>query len=63
MIDKILLASLPSYDLSIGADLIFNSTSDVGEDDSIFLVSRLKAADASRDRIKIDTVWRYARLV
>ena len=56
MIDKILLASLPSYDLSIGANLIFNSTSDVGEDDSIFLVSRLKAVDASWDRIKIDTV-------
>ena len=56
MIDKVLLASLPSYDLSIGDGLIFNSTTDVGEDESVFLVSRLKMADAVRERSKIDTV-------
>ena len=54
-IDKILLSSLPSYDLSLGAGLSFNST-DVGEDDSRFMVSRLKQAQHVEDLKKINTV-------
>ena len=56
-IDKVISASIPSYDLSIGANLLFNS-SDIGEDDSNFMVSRLKLASAIRDRRKMDTVGR-----
>ena len=56
LIDKILASSLPSYDLSIGVGLVFNS-SDVGEDESIFMTSRLKTAQYARDQKKIDTVW------
>ncbi|XP_070188678.1 polycystin-1-like protein 2 [Littorina saxatilis] len=54
MIDKVVAATVPSYDLSIGANLLFNS-SDVGEDDSIFMVSRLKLQDAVKDRRKMNT--------
>ena len=55
LVDKIITSSIPSYDLSIGAHVLFNST-DVGVDDSSFMVSRIKLADAVRDRRKMATV-------
>ena len=54
--EKILQASLPSYDLSIGEDLISNSTTNVSSEEILFQVSRLKAAEAYKDKLKIDTV-------
>ena len=47
--------SIPSYDLSIGAEVLFNA-SDVGDDDSTFMVSRIKVAAAVMDRRRINTV-------
>ena len=58
LIDKILTSSLPSYDLSTNVDLVFNFT-DVGEDESKFMISRLKKAKYMKDQQKIGTVSLY----
>ena len=55
MVEKAIDCSIPSYDLSIGENVLFNA-SDVGEDDTIFMISRVKLADAVADRRKINTV-------
>jgi hypothetical protein len=55
LIDRIIASAVPSYNLSIGNGLLFNG-SDVGEDEGSFMVSRLKLADAVKDRSKMDTV-------
>ena len=61
LIEKVIECSIPSYDLSIGADVLFNS-SDVGEDDSNFMISRVKLADAVADRRRINTVERSKKM-
>ncbi|XP_070186772.1 polycystin-1-like protein 2 [Littorina saxatilis] len=53
LVDRVIQASIPSYDLSLGNDVLFNA-SDVGEDESKFMVSRYKVAQAVRDRQKIN---------
>lgn len=55
LVDRVIQASIPSYDLSLGNDVLFNA-SDVGEDESKFMVSRYKVAQAVRDRQKINMV-------
>ena len=55
MIDRIVSSAIPSYDLSIGNGLLFNA-SDVGEDDGLFMVSRLKLQDAVDDQERMQTV-------
>jgi hypothetical protein len=55
LVDKILKASLPSYDLSIGG-VVFNN-SNITDQDSTFLISRIKLKHYYSDQKKINTVW------
>ncbi|KAL8594137.1 hypothetical protein ACOMHN_047877 [Nucella lapillus] len=54
LLDRLLAASVPTYDLSVGANMVINS-SDFGEDVGRFMVSRVVLAAAVVERRKIIT--------
>nr|KAG5713885.1 hypothetical protein BaRGS_024512 [Batillaria attramentaria] len=54
LVDRVLDSSLPTYDLSLGTDVIFNS-SDIGEDDRAFLLERIKKSAAVKENRRIET--------
>lgn len=55
LLDRLVAASVPSYDIADGSGIVFNS-SDVSQDDKIFIQERLGIASAVKDRQKIDLV-------
>ena len=56
LVDRIIQASIPSYDLTVGDGLIFNNGTNETEDNQQFMISRLKIAQRIADQKKIERV-------
>ena len=59
LVDRIIQASIPSYDLTVGDGLIFNNGTNETEDNQQFMISRLKIAQRIADQKKIERVRYY----
>ncbi|XP_025099184.1 uncharacterized protein LOC112566968 [Pomacea canaliculata] len=55
LLDRLVAASVPSYNITDGSGIVFNS-SDVSQDDKIFIQERLSIASAVKDQQKIDLI-------